>query len=754
MSLGTRLFVLICPALLPTDDPDEPDYHTTLGLGNKKNASLDEIRRAYRAKSLDLHPDRLAYRRETNNKSHTEQAAEEYKRVQEAYAVLSDPQQRQKYAAVGYSPARFRFFSQGGGAASHPVALLENLAKASCADKTKLVLLVSVLLCLVLLQPILIASKVNAVIEGEPKKLQDTKWVVLLIPFWILHGLVIIFWTMLVVLVQDARTKLIMTWLEQVAWFVGCFCLAVAWDKDDRQDVQWHLHAIPFYVAMICKSVGARLAQSHLRQEQDKMASPEFVQATEDTHLNEMTEEQLLELNKKYVIITVDPHHIAAEMAMRTALNDSNNNNNNNNTPGLSDEEMEEIKVTTSPEYLEHEHMIRQRQSDVVEPIVFGITFIALVAARVEDQIDVSWWLIFLPLLVPLGFRFLSVCCMSLCLPLMQFSEELEEMAAAAEHAAEEEEAAALQQQQQQQQQQQPAEDEALGDQDNVSDVETGGVAQNDVQQAESEKQGESQAQSQSSNRNDGADSKTEDSARVKPVVAPTKETAEPKQDEGSPFPSDEEAVSESTEAEKVDKQEDEGEPEIEFNEETFHEWYSAHRQAEQSAMEARAKAQSACCWFCFQLVILCLIIGKLDQDYDNTDDDAGYNAFWILFPVFAVMGMVLCCCSCLIYGAGASTLEGLAEQNKQHDDANPTEGAASAGESNANPIIAPQLAQTTDHMSTSSAIKPTGGTAPENSLHSSTDQPVGESSKAAASIEGSEVKKTEEIVGDMDDLD
>jgi len=62
--------------------------------------------------------------------------------VQEAYAVLIDPEQRAIYHAVGLSPVRYRFGTTGG--ATNPVALYENLyenlALASTADKTRLVL--------------------------------------------------------------------------------------------------------------------------------------------------------------------------------------------------------------------------------------------------------------------------------------------------------------------------------------------------------------------------------------------------------------------------------------------------------------------------------------------------------------------------------------------------------------------------------------------------------------------------------------
>ncbi len=75
------------------------DYYKVLGV--PKDASEDDIKKAFRNLALKLHPD--------INKSKTSE--EEFKKVNEAYAVLSNPQKRQQYDA--YGPDQFgRTFSQ------------------------------------------------------------------------------------------------------------------------------------------------------------------------------------------------------------------------------------------------------------------------------------------------------------------------------------------------------------------------------------------------------------------------------------------------------------------------------------------------------------------------------------------------------------------------------------------------------------------------------------------------------------------
>lgn len=65
------------------------DYYTLLGVS--KNATPDELKRAYRKMALEFHPDK--------NKTH--EAEEKFKEINQAYEVLSDPQKKTVYDQVG-----------------------------------------------------------------------------------------------------------------------------------------------------------------------------------------------------------------------------------------------------------------------------------------------------------------------------------------------------------------------------------------------------------------------------------------------------------------------------------------------------------------------------------------------------------------------------------------------------------------------------------------------------------------------------
>lgn len=84
---------------------DYKDYYKTLGIS--RNASADDIRKAYRKLAMQYHPDR---------NPGDKQAEERFKEVNEAYQVLSDSQKKAHYDRVGsaYSSWQQRGAPSGG----------------------------------------------------------------------------------------------------------------------------------------------------------------------------------------------------------------------------------------------------------------------------------------------------------------------------------------------------------------------------------------------------------------------------------------------------------------------------------------------------------------------------------------------------------------------------------------------------------------------------------------------------------------
>src|SRR3989338_8173895 len=69
------------------------DYYEILGV--PKNATLEEIKKAYRSLALSHHPDRVPAEKK-------KEAEEKFKEISEAYGVLSDPQKRAMYDQYGH----------------------------------------------------------------------------------------------------------------------------------------------------------------------------------------------------------------------------------------------------------------------------------------------------------------------------------------------------------------------------------------------------------------------------------------------------------------------------------------------------------------------------------------------------------------------------------------------------------------------------------------------------------------------------
>ncbi|MBD5185856.1 MAG: molecular chaperone DnaJ [Bacteroidales bacterium] len=83
---------------------DKRDYYEVLGVD--KNASADELKKAYRKLAIKYHPDR---------NQGDKDAEEKFKEAAEAYDVLSNPEKRAKYDQFGHNMGPQGFPGGGGG---------------------------------------------------------------------------------------------------------------------------------------------------------------------------------------------------------------------------------------------------------------------------------------------------------------------------------------------------------------------------------------------------------------------------------------------------------------------------------------------------------------------------------------------------------------------------------------------------------------------------------------------------------------
>lgn len=108
---------LLAKAKLMLRKSKRKDYYKILGI--EKNASIEDIKKAYRKRALDHHPDRHAAASEGERR----EQEKKFKEVGEAYGILSDPKKRSRYDR-GHDlddnddmdpNSMFHFFCQEGG---------------------------------------------------------------------------------------------------------------------------------------------------------------------------------------------------------------------------------------------------------------------------------------------------------------------------------------------------------------------------------------------------------------------------------------------------------------------------------------------------------------------------------------------------------------------------------------------------------------------------------------------------------------
>src|SRR5688572_20196631 len=87
---GSTIFWALSGSLqsVDSDAVQFQDYYEVLGVA--RDAGADDIKKAYRKLALKWHPDR-------HKADDRESAEQQFKRVNEAYEVLSDPEKRKRY---------------------------------------------------------------------------------------------------------------------------------------------------------------------------------------------------------------------------------------------------------------------------------------------------------------------------------------------------------------------------------------------------------------------------------------------------------------------------------------------------------------------------------------------------------------------------------------------------------------------------------------------------------------------------------
>ncbi|KAL7538245.1 hypothetical protein ACHAXR_008416 [Thalassiosira sp. AJA248-18] len=611
-------------AFLPPDDPDaekdKVDYYELLDVAT--NANADDIKKAYRKRSLQLHPDKLRQRgmRYQGEVITEDEARARFQQMKSAYDTLSDPKKRLIYDALGH---RGMDFVINPSHAYDPHVLMGNLAKSSVFDRAKLMMLVLMFFGLVLLQPILVCAKVDQMLEKDGGALENASWVALLIPFWFFAA----FYGVLLVI-----GKAVLPLLHWMSFVVGILFLTLKFDNTLSWD--YAILFIPFYIWMFLRFAEAKKEMMAVQAAMSRMVTIEFLTKfvineknqdedgndIEDQQLhrsyNDLNEEERDDINKEYIIVHVPPKAQA---------------------PGDDEEEDDFERIERSPEYQEAKAQYVYASKSMQRIILPEIPLIVLIIIQLDTNKTWNWGLTFLPLWISMFFDCCGGCYGFFCTSALAHIEVQEAMA---EHMAKEKE---------------EAENDG-GEESKGNDEEKGGVNAMEVAGgAKADDKGEKPAEVEAVEAKKAEKSSEADKAGIDTAVGvepPTKtETSNAKPEGGD------EEVNAKKEANDTENGDDDDDFMFEMDEDTFHFYQQAEMDAENKASEAQSKAIGSFCNIIFQVIIAALFAAKLNKIYDERDEEkmdgtSSFSTFWILFPFLLISGCIISCFACAIFGA------------------------------------------------------------------------------------------------------
>jgi hypothetical protein len=428
--------------------------------------------------------------------------------------------------------------------------------------------------------------------------------------------------------------------------------------------------------------------------------------------LEDLEEADLVELQQNYLVVTLPPEFVPhAEEGVE-----------------LDDAKIEEQKVESSPEFEAATEIYNNTFGGLANSLLFGTIFLILLTRKLDSKLDASWWVVFIPIFLERGGRWLLNLHRCVCGGVVG-DEIIVHMSP--EGTEEEVKDPAKTEKKDDDEQQENAEDPDNSTKKDTAVLES---VKDKVKKIEAKKVKKSNSNEKESKVDDNKSLATEndESKEEGEAAKPDDVKAAASKDKSNADESDAKATSDGAEN-------------IHIDEETFHAWQSAYEQAEENAMQEQAKASSECCNLTLQLILLCLIVAKVDKAYESVDpNDSGFNVFWILAPFFIFFGVICCCCTLLIYGAAPGNAEEI------YDDAVPgkseevdPENPPSNDPPEAAVIQEPQAE--TESQPTEEAITKTEETKPLEAANPSSDE---EKEKQPTD------QKVEEQDSNMEDLD
>jgi len=346
MRYDLTLILCCCKSFLG-EDSEGDDFYSMLGVD--REATQDEIKRAYKKQSLLMHPDKLAQK----GRKVTDEDQAKFTRMKEAYEVLSDPHKRETFDAVGERGMKWMEepFS------IDPQELAHNFATSSVLDRSKIFSIFVSLGVSVLILPFLICLHVDGVFG------LDASWFATLVPLWLWDAFILFYHIRVILMgpIQKPDHVPAEEWVDPLPMkkrffslarflLIVCFELMVGLKMDSIVMIPWSIIFFPLYLweatTLYKKWPLARMRIVTVEDLEQALGKP-FTQFTQP-------EKDLI--GKRYNVV-----------------------------PNLN-----------SPEFEAAQKLKVRARHDIIKSL-FRVIFVIVLLVQLDGEFDWNWWLVFSP---------------------------------------------------------------------------------------------------------------------------------------------------------------------------------------------------------------------------------------------------------------------------------------------------------------------------------------------------------------------
>jgi len=345
--LDLAFILCCCRACLGGSKSDDENYYNLLGV--ESDATLDEIKRAYKRKSLDLHPDKLAQR----GRVVTKEDQARFTKMKEAYEVLSDPHKRETYDAIGAKGMKWieEPFS------IDPQEMANNFANSSTLDRSKIFAIFLGIAIAVFILPVLVCLQVDGVFGYY------STWAAVATPLWIFDALMLLYHVRIIAMGPLQRPDHIPEeeWFDPLPMkqrYIGLgkfllyflFQILAVLNLDSVIELKWSIVFIPWFVIEITTAV------KRFTQANTEVVTMEELEEIFGQAYSELSEMEREDVDNTYSV----------------------------------------FPSKNSEAYLIAKAIQESAKTEIVR-IAFRSVFIVLLLLRIDGGIESSWWVIFAP---------------------------------------------------------------------------------------------------------------------------------------------------------------------------------------------------------------------------------------------------------------------------------------------------------------------------------------------------------------------